>query len=334
MRAEFKPRIDLDNRTKLETVIPLSVPYIINVDPTDKCNFQCKFCPTGNRDLMAQTPGRDFGAMDFDLYKKIIDDIAEFEHPIKVLRLYKDGEPLLNKNFANMVKYAKDKKCAERVDTTTNASALTPEKSIQIIEAGLDRINISIYGVNTEQYKNFSSNKIDFEKLVNNVKFFYENKKQCEMLVKINGDLISKEDAQFFLDTFGDITDRIYIESVMSCWPEFKFRVGVETNNEVGIYKQDIKEVSACSYIFYSFSINSDGTASTCFLDWSRDLIIGDAKIQKVKDIWRGDAMRKHQLMMLNGERKNHPICRDCGQMTHGMPDSIDEHRKAILERF
>ena len=334
MKAQFKPRIDLDNRTKLETVIPLAVPYIINVDPTDKCNFQCKFCPTGNRDLMSQTPGRDFGAMDFELYKKIIDDIAEFEHPIKVLRLYKDGEPLLNKNFANMVKYAKDKKCAERVDTTTNASALTPEKSLQIIEAGLDRINISIYGVNTEQYKDFSSNKIDFEKLVSNVKFFYENKKQCEMLVKINGDLISKDDAQKFLDAFGDITDRIYIESVMSCWPEFEFREGVETNNEVGIYKQDIKEVSACPYIFYSFSINSDGTASTCFLDWSRDLIIGDAKTQKVKDIWRGDAMKKHQIMMLNGGRKDHPICRNCGQLTHGMPDNIDEFAPLLLKRL
>jgi MoaA/NifB/PqqE/SkfB family radical SAM enzyme len=283
---------------------------------------------------MSNTPGRNFGGMDFDLYKKIIDDICEFEHPIKVLRLYKDGEPLLNKNFAAMVAYAKDRKCAERVDTTTNASALTPDRSLEIINAGLDRINISIYGVTTDQYKNFSNNKVDYQKLVNNVRFFYENKKQCEMLVKINGDLISKSDAQKFLDDFGDITDRIYIESVMSCWPEFEFQEGVETNQDVGIYKQDIKEVLACPYIFYSFSINSDGSASTCFLDWSRDLIIGDTKTQKVKDIWLGEPMKKHQIMMLNGERKNHPICKNCGQLTHGMPDNIDEHRMAILEKL
>lgn len=43
MKAEFKPRIDLKNRTKLETVIPLRTPFIINVDPADICNFQCKF---------------------------------------------------------------------------------------------------------------------------------------------------------------------------------------------------------------------------------------------------------------------------------------------------
>ena len=111
MKAIIKPRIDLDNRTKLDKVIPLSTPFIINVDPSDKCNFQCKFCPTGDRVLMRNTPGRNFGTMSLDLFKKIVDDICDFEQPIKVLRLYKDGEPLLNKNFGEMIRYAKLKKC-------------------------------------------------------------------------------------------------------------------------------------------------------------------------------------------------------------------------------
>ncbi|MBU4009615.1 MAG: radical SAM protein, partial [Proteobacteria bacterium] len=106
MKAQIKPRIDLLNRTKLETVIPLTVPFIINVDPSDACNFQCKFCPTGDRKLMKKTPGRNHGIMDFELYKKIIDDICEFDKPIKVLRLYKDGEPLLNPRLAEMIRYA------------------------------------------------------------------------------------------------------------------------------------------------------------------------------------------------------------------------------------
>ena len=33
MKAEIKPRIELENRTKLETVIPLSTPFVIFVDP-------------------------------------------------------------------------------------------------------------------------------------------------------------------------------------------------------------------------------------------------------------------------------------------------------------
>ena len=107
MKAEIKPRIDLKNRTKLETVIPLEVPYIINVDPSDRCNFRCKFCPTADLGLMKKTPGRNYGNMSFDLFKKIVDDICGFGKPVKVLRLYKDGEPLLNPHFVDMIHYAK-----------------------------------------------------------------------------------------------------------------------------------------------------------------------------------------------------------------------------------
>ncbi|MCT7509566.1 radical SAM protein [Aliarcobacter cryaerophilus] len=332
MKAEIKPRIELENRTKLETVIPLSTPFVIFVDPADSCNFKCSFCPTGDTELMKKV-GRPFKVMNFELYKKIINDICEFDKPIKVLRLYKDGEPLLNKKLPEMIKYAKDKGCAQKIDTTTNASLLTHETSLKLIEAGLDRINISIEGVNKEQYKSFSKVDIDFEKLVENIKFFYENKKQCEVLVKINGDTLSENEKQLFLDTFGNHCDKIFIEHIMSCWPEFDIKE-VKVNNEFGIYGQEIKEVSVCPYPFYSFSINSDGSASTCFLDWSRKLIIGDAKNQSVKSIWFGNEMQTYYKMFLEARRKEHPVCKDCGQLTHGMPDNIDDYKEQLLKKM
>ena len=332
MKAEVKPRIELENRTKLETVIPLATPFVIFVDPADICNFKCTFCPTGDQDLM-KSVGRPLKVMKFDLYTKIIDDIAEFDQKIKVLRLYKDGEPLLNKKLPQMIKYAKDKGVADKIDTTTNASALTNERSLALIEAGLDRINISIYGVNEKQYKEFSKVNIDFKKIVENVKFFYENRKQCEVLVKINGDTLTKDEKQFFLDTFGDYCDKIFIEHIMGCWPEFEIK-GVDINDEFGIYGQEIKEVSVCPYVFYAFSINSDGSVSTCFLDWARKLIIGNANTQSVKNIWFGEGMKEYRKMFLEGGRKEHPVCKDCGQLTHGMPDNIDKYSEKLLKRL
>ncbi len=333
MKAEIKPRIELENRTRLENVIPLATPFVIFVDPADSCNFKCSFCPTGDRKLMKNV-GRPFKTMDFELYKKIINDISQFEKPIKVLRLYKDGEPLLNKKLPDMIKYAKDKNCAEKIDTTTNASLLTHELSLKLINAGLDRINISIEGVNKLQYKKFSKVDIDFEKLVENIKFFYENKKQCEVLVKINGDTLTEDEKQLFLDTFGNFADRIYIEHIMSCWPEFELRDDVKVNNQFGIYGQEIKEVMVCPYPFYSFSINSDGTASTCFLDWSRKLLIGDVKKESVKNIWLGEKMKNYQIMFLENRRKEHSVCKNCGQLTHGLPDNIDLYANDLLKKL
>jgi radical SAM protein with 4Fe4S-binding SPASM domain len=332
MNAKIKPRIDLQKRTKLEEVIPLGSPFVIFVDPSDRCNFECKFCPTGNKQLMKEV-GRPLKAMKFDLFKKIIDDIREFDQPIKVLRLYKDGEPLLNTRFVDMIKCAKDNPKILSVDTTTNASLLNPKRNLEIIKAGLDRMNISIEGMSNKQYKKFSNYKINFDKYVKNIQNLYENRKQCEVIIKINGDVISEDDKKLFYEIFHDKADGIFVEHIMSCWPEFKLD-GVQANKELGVYGQEIKEVITCPYVFYSFSINSDGFASLCFLDWSRKLLIGDINEESVKNIWNGRKLHEYQKMFLMKRRKEHPICRKCGQMTHGLPDDIDKHAEMLLNRI
>lgn len=332
--ARFKPRIDLENRTALETVLPLRTPFVIFIDPSDACNFKCSFCPTGDTKLMKEV-GRPLKQMPWDLYTKIIDDICEFEDKVRVIRLYKDGEPLLNPRFVDMIRYAKDSGCCERVDTTTNASLLTKELSKKICNAGLDRINISIEGMNEDQYLDFSGYKLKkFSDIVDNVAGFYEQRGSCEVIVKINGDSLTTSQKEDFVETFGPIADGIWIESVMSCWPEFELKNGVKVNQDRGIYGQPIEEVSVCPYPFYSFSINPEGTASLCFLDWSRKLLIGNFHTESVKEVWEGDLLNNYRKMFLSGERKKHPICGGCGQMTHGQPDNIDKYMSELLPKY
>ena len=161
MRARPIPRIDIYDPKTLKDALPMRTPYVIYIDPCDTCNFRCKFCPTGNAELMRKTKGRGHGPMDFGVYTGIIDSLADFRDPVRIIRLYKEGEPLLNPRFADMVRYAKDSPCVERVDTTTNASLLTRELSLAMIDAGLDRINISVEGMNAAQYRDFSRREND-----------------------------------------------------------------------------------------------------------------------------------------------------------------------------
>lgn len=333
MKAKIKPRIQLENRESLADSIPLSTPWVIFVDPSDRCNFNCKMCPTGNYKLMREV-GRSFKFMSLDLYIKIINDIYDgFDKPIKVLRLYKDGEPLLHPQFPKMVELAKLSGCCERVDTTTNGSLLNPTLNRNIVESGLDRIHISVEGVNEEQYKDFSNYKIDYGKFVDNISDLYDNKKQLEIIIKINGDVISEEDKLTFFDLFGDICDGISIEHTMNCWNNFNMD-GLNQNEEVGIYGQPIEEVDICPYIFYSMSINSDGSVSLCFLDWNRKLIIGDVKSQSVKEIWNSSELWMYQQDFLIGLRKNHPICKNCSQLSHGMAVNLDSKRNILYKEL
>ncbi|MCR5701982.1 MAG: radical SAM protein [Lachnospiraceae bacterium] len=333
MKAKIKPRIDMENRTKLETVIPLNTPFILMVEPSDACNFRCKFCPSGDLELLKSIEARKQRNMEWDIFQKIANDMCEFENKVKVLRLYKDGEPLLNPRFADMVSYAKKIGACERVDTTTNASLLTHDLSDKIIEAGLDRINISIEGIDSQQYLEFSNYKIDYKKFVDELTYLYEHRKQCEVIIKISGDSLTETQKEEFLNIYGNIADGVSIESVMNCWHDFELK-DVKVNDKVGVYGQPLTNVEVCPYVFYEMAINSDGTASVCFLDWTREMIIGDVKTQSVKEIWESDERYKYLEMFLKKERRNNPICSKCGQLTHGAPDNIDDYCDELLKRI
>jgi len=316
-----------EDREPLGPALPLATPWVINVDPASACNFKCGYCFQSSGDMKTK------GIMQWSTYKRIIKDIGEFDKPIKTLRLYAFGEPLLNPHFAKMVKYAKDKGVCGDIDTTTNASQLTKELICNIIDAGLDRINISIVGMNSEQYKKFSNAKVDFDRLVENISYLYENRRKCTVFIKINRDLISSEDASKFYKTFKPIADGVALEHVMDCWYDVNM-AGVETNRKVGVYGQPLTYVNVCPYIFYSFCVQFDGEVSPCFLDWNRKLVVGDIREESLRDIWNGYRLNDFYKVMLLGQRKHMYICKSCNQLVAGQPVNIDHIADELIRNL
>ena len=69
------------------------------------------------------------------------------------LVFYFQGEPYLNPDFLEMVKYASQKKIYTA--TSTNAHYLTDQNAKRTIESGLDRLIISIDGSTQEVYQQY-----------------------------------------------------------------------------------------------------------------------------------------------------------------------------------
>ncbi len=93
-------------------------------------------------------------------------------------------------------------------------------------------------------------------------------------------------------------------------------------------------ERSVCPYIFYSTTINSDGSVSLCVQDWARKLVVGSVAEQSVKDIWLGQRINAHRLSHLNGCRKNNATCGQCQCMSLGVFDNIDSKAEEIKQRL
>lgn len=114
-------------RTVLSNVLPLDTPYAVTIFPIYACNFKCNYCLhslTGN----ARGHISDKISMDFDLYKKCIDDIATFPRKLKVLHFIGYGEPLLHHEISKMVAYAVEKKVADVVDIVTNGAFIPRDR--------------------------------------------------------------------------------------------------------------------------------------------------------------------------------------------------------------
>jgi MoaA/NifB/PqqE/SkfB family radical SAM enzyme len=314
-------RIQLENRSDLKSEIPLEAPYSIFIDPSSACNFKCKFCMNSK----IKHPH----VMDFKLYKSIIDSLQQFKNPVKVIRLYGFGEPLVNDDFCKMVEYAKKSDKVLSVDTTTNGSLIDYEYADWLIASGIDRINISIEGVNSEQYKKFTGRNIDFNTLVKNLSYLYSIRKKTIIFMKICGDYLSEDGKAEFYRIFEPISDGCSIEHTAQCWYDCPVE---NVNTEVGIYGQPLENIDVCPYVFYSLMVQSSGAVSLCFLDWDKQLLIGDIKYQSIYDIWHGRDLNLIQQNMLKGNKPK--ICQSCQQLRAGMPVNLDPYKAELLERI
>lgn len=329
-RIEAK-ELRCNHRQSLQDLIPLAAPFVIYIDPTNLCNFRCKFCPTSDEELL-RSVNRPKKIMPLDLYSKIIDDIARFDAKLKLLSLYKDGEPLLNPNFSEMVRLAKNADIAERIWTKTNGSLLKPELNRKMIDAGLDHICISIEAVSSQGYLDIAGIDIDYAALVSNIEDLYLHRGNCEIYVKIaDVNLTDQQKAKFYSD-FQPISTHIGIEKLMG-WSNSgvkDFTLGTNPETYDGLPFTD-KEV--CAYPFYVMAVNSDGTVSVCGNDWSQQTVVGDATKQSLQDIWHGEHLYQFRIMMLNKDRKLNKACGECYYLRI-VPDNIDDSSKIIIDNL
>ena len=329
----IQTRLNNNNRNNLSEVLPLKKPYVLLVDPSSLCNLRCKWCPSGYDNLMAEY-GRNNGVMEYSLFEKIVSDSLEFTTPINVLRLYKEGEPLVNPKFVDMVRIAKRSGAYKKIETTTNGILLNKELNRKLIDAGIDQINISVNGVSEEQiYKN-TCRKIDFKKYCDNIIDLCKNSEDCIVYVKSIKDVLTEEEQKYFMDLFGEWADRIFLERLSPAWPDFDIKLSGYNYEDIGNYGQPLENRTVCPYIFYVMVINSDGTCDTCVGDWKHNQIIGDVNTNSLKNIWLGEPLKEIQLSHLDGIREKNELCKSCEVIKYGCYDNIDADRCEIKNRI
>lgn len=302
-------------RIKLADVLPLDGPLIVQIFNIYACNLSCKFCHYGlskEKRPFISTNIR----MDLNLFKKSIDEMAIFKNKIKLLRFCGTGESLLDNNIGEMVDYAVKKNIAETVEIITNAIFLTPEISRSFIKSGLSRLRVSIYGIDSAMYEKICDANIDFDKIVENIRYFYEyNKKDGKrtfVYVKtMNCTLRNKHEEEKFIKIFENICDTYAIEHVVPNVAGLDYSRWLPTEEDyTNIIGIKLPEIKVCPQPFHLITINPDGMVIPCTVDYNKP--VGDVNKESLYDIWHGETMRSFQRKMLDGKRAAGEICSTC----------------------
>ncbi|BBB90413.1 MAG TPA: radical SAM protein [Methylomusa anaerophila] len=310
-------------RTILGEALPLATPFLIQIFPVYGCNFRCGYCLHAlPREQHGYISEETF--MDIHLYKKCINDLAGFKNKLKMLRFAGIGEPLLHKNIAAMVSYAKSKGIAESIDIVTNGVLLNEELSLALINAGLDKLRISIQGVSEAGYKKLANVNMNFANFINNLHFFYKQKRNTKVYIKIIDCALTNEmERERFFDIFGEVSDTIAIEHLTPTVQGIDYTTLAGANplniTQNGSY---MLETSICPQPFYMIQINPDGAIVPC-CSMAYPGVFGNASEQSIPNIWHGEKLSRFRRLMLAGV-ENAGRCCNCSLYKYGVfPEDI-----------
>jgi radical SAM protein with 4Fe4S-binding SPASM domain len=250
------------------------------------------------------------------------------------------GETLLNPQLSDMIAYIKKIDLADTIEIITNASLLTGELTDKLLDSGLNKIKISLQGINADQYRENCGVNLDFTKFLKQLEYFYkQSRNRCEVYLKIIDVLLNTEkEREIFHQTFLPLGDVVNIEGLMPIngMSLTDDRYTYE-NTSLGFEMAD--KDSVCPMPFYMANIDIDGSVYDCCIIDDPERIwkgpcIGNVNEQSFSDIWnQGEHLRQMKALL---NHKPVGACKECVVYRYRVPpnDVMKGFEPKILERI
>ena len=298
-------------------VIPYQsgIPFAMSVEVSTFCNLRCTECPSGLRKFTRPT-----GLIDTDFFKKIIDQVKS---QLVYLTLYFQGEPYLHPQFLSLVRYAHEK--GIYTATSTNGHFLTEENARATIQSGIDRIIVSLDGLDQETYATYRVSG-DVEKvkagLRNLVKAKEENHSRTPYIILqfivFAHNKYQVEAIKAFGKEIG--VDEVQIKSAQIYDFDKEDKALIDENkysryerSDDGGWQIRSKLPNRCWRLWSACVVTWDGMIVPCCFDKDADHRLGNLNDYTFRQIWKGEPYTQFRNKVFTN-RKQIEICRNCSE--------------------
>lgn len=293
-------------------------PVSISFEPTTSCNLRCPECPSGLRAFTRPT-----GMLQKNFFRDTIDQLSG---ELLYLIFYFQGEPYLNPDFLDMVKYASEK--GIYTATSTNAHYLNDANARRTVESGLDRLIISIDGTTQEVYQQYRKGG-KLEKVLAGARNIMKWKKELKsktpfvffqfLVVKPNEHQIEdvkRLAAEIGVDDVRFKTAQVYdYEQDPNQLIPTLDKYSRYRRNEQGEFQFKNSLQNHCWRLWHATVISWDGLVVPCCFDKDAQHTLGDLKGKPFKEVWHSDQYVNFRRQILQS-RKNIDICANCSEGT------------------
>jgi MoaA/NifB/PqqE/SkfB family radical SAM enzyme len=134
-------------------------PVCLYLETTNRCNLLCTTCP---RTFEALEPPAD---MSWQLFTAIVDQFPAAARAV----LHGVGEPMMVRELPRMIRYLKER--GTYVLFNTNGTLLTRKRGLELIDAGLDELRVSLDAAEPRAFALVRGRDM-FDRIVRNVRAF------------------------------------------------------------------------------------------------------------------------------------------------------------------
>ena len=234
------------------------------------------------------------GYMKWSTYTKIFESGIPYS-----IKLNWRGEPLLHKEIGKMVRYAKAMGVID-VRLNTNGTLLDRETAIDLADAGLDYLIISVDGATKETYEKIRIGG-NFEDLVNNIIrtfFIYSRLKRVpKVRIQMCKQPDNEDEIPFWKTFFGLYADELRIGTLH------------DPQGKAG-YNRPIPK--SCNAPWQRITVAWDGRIFPCPSDYIGHFYIGHINQISLKEAWHSSRMNYLRHRLVTGGRKATVPCNKC----------------------
>lgn len=313
-------------------------PGALLIDITNRCNAKCVWCP--NPDLT------HLGAMDMDLYRKIIDDYGTRGG---VVTFGTFGEPLMDKHMKERIEYLKQYPKIHKVEVLTNGFFLNDKIVPTLLENGVG-IDISLDELDKETFEDVK--KMNFDVVRDNIVNLLSANQRAERPVPINiriktmktvaetmeqelFKIIAAHDCSVVLNSIDD--------NIISNWAgkldkkAFMEKHALTQKRKTRYTHKRFNQMNTapCTQLWKWMVIYWDGSSVLCCADMFSQAVVGSLQSNSISEVWNGPAMNDLRKKMIDRGRFEIPICQDCDihLSWHNLNDYYDKDGKFQPER-